>query len=121
MENKKEQLPFPQKLFNDYLKKVSIDEEKDLNKDNVENLFRILAEDFRNEKLSLEHFSMICGQLYTYFSNLGDEDWLSEKYSSIKNILEVASDLSYQVRHPGNTLIEYLQDIITYPDYLKIK
>ena len=121
MENKNGQLAFPKDLFNTYLKKVSIYQEKDLNKDSIESIFRVLAEDFRNGVLSLDDFSSISGHLSTYFSNENDREWLSDAYSGIKNMLEIASDLSYQVRHPSNTLLEYLQEVTTYPDYIRIK
>lgn len=111
---------FPQEIFNKYLNEEGLINEEGITKNNIDSLFRKLADGFRKETLSLDDFSTICSYLYTYFSNLNDKDWLSDKYSSIKNILEIASELNYHVRHPSNTLLEYLEDVITYPDYKKL-
>lgn len=113
-------LLFPTDKFKYYLKEIGIEDESLLSKDQVDGLFRKLSMDFRNEKLSLDDFSLISDHLYWYFNNLTDKEWLSDKYSAIKNILEIAADLSYQVRHPSDTLLEYLEEALTYADYSSV-
>jgi hypothetical protein len=113
-------IPFPNKLFEQYLKDLNLDSLKKAPFKSLDTLFKKLTDDFRNEIISLEDFSTISNEIYSArLIDLSDEEWAED--SGLKIAVEIAADLSYKIRHPDETLIHDLNLILSYPDYTLVE
>lgn len=108
-------IPFPHEKYAEYFKSSGI-QEREITKDQVDGLFRQMVIDFREGRIGVDELATMSNHFYSYFKDLSEEEWLSDKDSRIKDYLEIAADLSYRIRFPDETLASYLKDILSYPD-----
>jgi len=112
-------IPFPDILFEQYLKEFHIAALEKAPLHLVDMLFKRITDDFRNERISLDDFSTISNEIYSRLINLTDEEWSED--DGLKSTVEMAAELSYRVRHPDKNLLGELESIISYPDYTLVK
>ncbi len=106
-----------QKLnYLEYLKKVNLSENTNINSKQIEQIFILLRDDFKKSKLTFDDFSAISNHLYKQLGVLTYEKH-EHSFSNLNKILECASDLNYLVRGPNKLLIGNLKAIFAYPHY----
>jgi len=85
------EIPFPNKVFESYLDKLSIKSEEELNNISIFQIIKKCYQDFKSGSLSLDNFSSIGGYLFNKLTN-------DAKDRSLGSVLLDIGELNFYIR-----------------------
>lgn len=106
-------IPFPEKKFQAYLKKLKVNKPEDLTPKQKQSVFITAIRDFKIGKLSLDEFSDMSGHIWQYTKDKGSE---------LMQQLYHAGELNYYVRHiedKNDTFVRFMKEVMDYYEKYK--